>query len=345
MRVLLALALAASACLAAAASAGATPGVATVMTQNLYLGTDLDPVLAATTPVELVTAAGAAYSQVEATDFPGRAQALAREIDLVRPDAIGLQEAALWRPGPLGGPATHVAYDFVSLLVEALAARGLHYAPVAVSSNYDAEVPTSLGEDVRLTDRDALLVRTDPSAHVTVLDASAANYAATLELPTALLGTFTVHRSYAFADLSVDGHAFRFVTTHLDPLAPPVQVAQAAELAAGPTVSRLPVVLAGDLNSPADGSGTASYADLLAAGFVDGWFTSGHRDPGYTCCEAGDLRNPLPTLDSRVDDVLTRGDDRVLLEARLGDLPFERTPGGLWPSDHAGVTALVRIGH
>src|SRR5581483_7765632 len=101
-----------------------------------------------TTPVELVTAAGAAYSQVEATDFPGRAQALAREIDLVRPDAIGLQEAAL------GGPATHVAYDFVSLLVEALAARGLHYAPVAVSSNYDAEVPTSLGEDVRLTDRD-----------------------------------------------------------------------------------------------------------------------------------------------------------------------------------------------
>ena len=325
---------------APAAATPPPPALARVMTQNLYLGTDLDPVLAAASPGALVSAATTAWQQVEANDFRARARALAAEIDLARPDTIGLQEAALWRTGPVGGPATTVVYDFVGELVRALAARGLHYTPVAMSENYDAEAPTSLGYDVRLTDRDALLVR----AGVTVLDAHAANYATVLPLPTPLLGTFIVHRSYVYADLALHGQRFRVVTTHLDPLAPPVQIAQGAELAAGPAATSAPVVVAGDLNSSADGSDTPTYANLLAAGFTDGWTVSGHRDPGYTCCEASDLHNAVPTLSQRIDYVLTRGNAGVLLETRLGDLPFEKTPGGLWPSDHAGVVAVVRIG-
>jgi hypothetical protein len=63
----------------------------TVMTRNLSFGTDLSPILAATSQFEFVTAVSAAYAQAQATDFPGRAKAWADEIDHARPDLIGLQ--------------------------------------------------------------------------------------------------------------------------------------------------------------------------------------------------------------------------------------------------------------
>ncbi len=164
----------------ASATAGTSgPGQLTVMTQNLYMGTDLDPVIGATTLPKLLAAAGAAFQQVERTDFSSRAAALAR---------------------------------------------------------------------------------------------------------------------------------------------------------------------AEDLNSPADGSGAPSYRDLLTDGFDDGWLGAPHLfDNGFTCCESGDLTSPLPQLSSRIDDVLTRGGAHVLLEGRVGVLPLEKTRNGLWPSDHAGVVALVRL--
>ena len=41
----------------------------TVMTRNLYLGADLDPILLAQTPEQLVLAVTQAWSDVQATDF------------------------------------------------------------------------------------------------------------------------------------------------------------------------------------------------------------------------------------------------------------------------------------
>jgi len=140
-------------------------GRVTVMTQNLYLGTDLAPIFAAPSVPALFSAVGAGWMQVQANDFPARADALAREIAVAEPDLVGLQEATLYRTDvPSDGPATPaetVAYDFVRLLVDALARHGERYRPVSVFTGTDAELPAGLPPalDVRLTDRVVVLAR------------------------------------------------------------------------------------------------------------------------------------------------------------------------------------------
>ena len=58
----------------------------------------------------------------------------------------------------------------------------------------------------------------------------------------------------------------------------------------------------------------------------------------------GALNNPVSTLQTRIDLVLSRGAARADGdEAELiGDTPFQGTPP-FWPSDHAGVVAEVRL--
>jgi endonuclease/exonuclease/phosphatase family metal-dependent hydrolase len=99
----------------------------TVMTRNLYLGADLGPALAAGTPAGFVSANGGILRQVDATNFPVRAKALAAEIKQRDPDLVGLQEVASWRTAPAsfapianGPSATTVRYDFLQLLVDEL---------------------------------------------------------------------------------------------------------------------------------------------------------------------------------------------------------------------------------
>ena len=125
-----AVALAAS-CAVAKSDPGKGDREITVMTRNLFLGTDLKPIFAAQTLPALANAVGAGWTQVQANDFAARAEALADEIARSRPDLVGLQEAMLFRTDtPADGPASQaetVAYDFVRMLVKALADRGLGY--------------------------------------------------------------------------------------------------------------------------------------------------------------------------------------------------------------------------
>ena len=68
-------------------------------------------------------------------------------------------------------------------------------------------------------------------------------------------------------------------------------------------------------------------------------------DPGLTCCQNATLTNVPTALRSRIDLILTRGPIRPLSAEVVGDIPF-RTQGParpIWPSDHAGVVATVRI--
>ena len=104
----------------------------TVMTRNLYLSADLTPVMGAASPEEIPGAVGEAWNRIVLNDFPARADAIAREIQGTRPDVIGLQEVAKFRiqsPGDflVGNPqaATAVEYDYLTLLLDALQARGL----------------------------------------------------------------------------------------------------------------------------------------------------------------------------------------------------------------------------
>jgi endonuclease/exonuclease/phosphatase family metal-dependent hydrolase len=139
----------------------------------------------------------------------------------------------------------------------------------------------------------------------------------------------------------------RVVNTHLEALHPGIQVAQGNELLAGPLATPLPLVLMGDLNSAADGHGTPgqsntpTYSTIRAAGFADAWTATRGENSGFTWGNAEDLRNPAPTLTERIDFILTRGGIEASIATRVGDAPEDRTPSGLWPSDHAGVWAVL----
>ncbi len=118
----------------------------TVMSQNLYLGTDLNPIIAALgtgDPNVFIPAVSLGWQQVVASNFEERADALADQILSNQPTLIGLQEVALWQTGPAFDPAlaTDVEFDFLTILLEELGERNLHYEAVAVATNFSAEVP------------------------------------------------------------------------------------------------------------------------------------------------------------------------------------------------------------
>jgi hypothetical protein len=113
------------------------------------------------------------------------------------------------------------------------------------------------------------------------------------------------------------------------------------ELLSGPAATELPVVPVCDCNSPADGSLTATYGNLIAAGFDDAWNVVFPGDPGLTCCHDEFLLEPVASFSARIDLVLFRGDFEVTGADLVGENPADRTPSGLWPSDHAGVAATL----
>ena len=180
----------------------------TVMTRNLYIGFDLTPVgiaVAANNLPQLLLAVKNAVDTQHATNFPERAQALAAEIAqgqrdyffgwaaaeiaAKQPDLVGLQEVSLIRSQlpPDFSPtpnATTVEFDYLQILLDALAAHGLSYAPVVTVTNRDIELPGLLPnfaccKEYRLTDRDVLLARTDlGTAGLKLSNPQAGNFAA-----------------------------------------------------------------------------------------------------------------------------------------------------------------------
>lgn len=328
--------------------------VVTVMTQNVYNGVDaqLAAVPTAMNFPDLVQKVAAVYLGYFARNFPERAAAIAAAVAVTRPALIGLQEAVLVRtqvpPDGPATPATTVALDYVQILLNALAARGLHYEVVVQSVNFDAELPSALGFDVRHTDREVILARTDLKvADLKLSNAQAGNFVANCTISGPLTGPITFRRGWVAVDAKIRGKSFRLVSTHLDVGCPPsgfaVQQAQAAELLSGPAATNLPVVLVGDLNSPGDGSGT-TYNNLIAAGFADAAVAGGSGSVP-TCCQDPDLLNAASTLTERIDHVLFRGNFAVSGADVLGDEQADRTMSGLWPSDHAGVAATLTLPH
>lgn len=322
-----------------------------VMTRNLYVGADLGPPTQAVLtgdPNLIIPAVTQFYGQVLANNFPERAQAFAAEIARARPALVGVQEASLFRTGAFGGPPpTNVQLDYLQILQGALAAHGLNYAPVAVTTNSDVTLPFFAGpglQNLRLTDREVILARTDlPADAFSVANPMGGNFNARLVVPIGTTGqTIELVRGWASVDVTIDGRTFRFVTTHLEEF-DPLQSLQALELLAGPAGTALPTVVVGDLNSPADGSDGQALAAFLAAGFRDAWAAANPGDPGFTWGPDDNLRNPVHAATQRIDDILTRGPLLVGEVFRVGIDPSERTPSGLWPSDHAGVVGTLAL--
>jgi hypothetical protein len=346
-----------------------SPGL-TVMTWNVYYGTDPTPILFAS-PGAFLDSTTVVWQRAINTSFPDRAQALARAIAANRPELVGLQEAALYRMDPsdfLGDPdhgvppnpipnAQTVVYDFLQLLTGALEARGVHYVVAVADSSSDLEVPviTDTGlMDVRLTDRDAVLVRADLVHSIVATDHRV--YTAGIPIP---LGA--IAEGWSSVDVRVREQTYRFVSTHLEVQDFPgvgdtVQFFQASELL-GTVVSdrTLPTILVGDFNSDVHSNNpakTRSYNLITgtAGGFTDSWLRPFWTPPGLTCCQSDDLKNRFSTFDQRIDFIFTRDMPQarhvgtlVLARRVVGDERGDRTKSGLWPSDHGGVVATFLV--
>jgi endonuclease/exonuclease/phosphatase family metal-dependent hydrolase len=333
-----------AALLAAAPAAEAKPGPKlTVMTRNIYLGGNIALPIGATSRADFEHKTTELWEQVQATDFPARAQLLAREVRRTNPDVIGLQEVALWRRGPAAAmPASTVVYDFLATLRAEL---GSGYRLGNVQTEADIEAPTSLGYDVRLTMRDAVLVRRRKGLRIR--RRLGGNYARTFEVPTQV-GTLSSRRGWTAIDASLRGKRFRFVDTHLEAFDDATRLAQARALAAGPLRRSGTVILAGDLNSDptgATGANPAAYHVFTRAGLRDTWLLRNPKGSGNNCClKQVTITDPPPgPFDHRVDHLLAKGRFKVLRTRIVGTDPANRTAAGLWPSDHGGGATTLRL--
>lgn len=323
----------------------------TVMTQNMFVGTGLADAFTASSWSEFVRAGSHDWATLLATDFPARAEVLADEIVSTRPDVVALQEVSLWRdqtPGDVATHpqpnATHVAFDYLAILLAALRARGVPYTSEVTSPGVDLELPR-LGPsgpvDLRLTDRDALIVRSDVAGRVT--DPRHGHYRAQSSDPFPT-GPVRSTRSWTSIDYRSDPTTtVRIFNTHLevaDPTTGTIQEQQAEELLGVIAASPYPVIALGDFNAPADHS--ATYRRLTAR-LHDGWTAVRPGDPGLTCCHAPSLANAAAQVHTRIDLVLTSQNWPVTGMARTGVRPFRAAPPPLWVSDHFGLTAQIVI--
>ena len=313
----------------------------TVMTRNLYLGADLDPIVHATSIAGAFQAVADAWTQVQTNDFPARARAIAGELTQAKPDVVGFQELILYRTQTpsdfLQTRAKDVALDYRLELRKAFKQRGLRYHFVGIDVNTDAELPSGNppSMDIRLTVRNGLLVRNG----LRVRHLRTGNYQAQYPL---FRGLEVAKRGWVSADVTLGGRTFRVITTHLESFDRATAEAQARELLAGPAKTRLPVIVLGDLNSRPDGSTSQAYPILVAGGFRDAWAQAYPSAAGLTCCHGVDLRDATKGFTERIDYVLTRGAFTAVRGAVTGAAPASRV-AGLWPSDHGGLWMTLRL--
>lgn len=328
-------------------------GSLTVMTRNMYVGTDVDAVIAAEDPNQIPFIVADVWELLLATNFPERARALAAEIARERPHLVGLQEVSLLRtqfPADFVVNAQDVAFDYITTLLEELSLQGADYRIVAIVQDSDVEVPRLNSDftltDVRLTDFDVVLARED----VQVSNVTAQNFAAFVPVP----GTdIQILRGWTALDATVKGQTYHFVNTHLEPVETGgglFQSLQAQELIDALASQTLPLILVGDLNSEAVSG--ATYNLLQAAGYTDAWtLQSGQSSDGFTCCHDLDLLNEESGLYKRIDHIMLRNVDDLwpssgptpVQAGVVGDDVRHKTESGLWPSDHAGVVARLQF--
>ncbi len=329
-----------------------------VMTANLYVGGNIGNVMALNPSDpnylnELVGAVTGVYYEIVASAPPIRLQTVAKNIARQMPDIVAVEEASLIRvqsPGDLiiGGstPATSVVYDYLQMLVQDLKARGAHYRIVSTAEEIDVELPmlnlqTGMFDDVRLTDREAILVRADlPPGQLRESHPQHGNFATVITIPG--LG-LDVKRGWCSVDVSIRGRDFRCVCTHPEEeIWPDIQAAQVRELLAGPVNTKLPVILLGDFNAdPLGRDGSYAYGLIPAAGFGDAWATLHRTTPaaGLTWGHDEFLADPTTLFDRRIDLVFYRGKGIIPVEAAVLDMTTGRSQPPLWASDHAALTA------
>jgi exonuclease III len=358
------------------------------MTRNLYLGADIFKVVEAARenpddPLAVPIAVSELYQTMLFTNFWARAEAIADEIEEKNPDVIGLQEVSQYfkqTPSDFveGGtePASFMVIDFYKVLNWQLKKRGLNYTKFE-QTNANVELPMldlkspNFFSDVRMVDRDMVLVREDHEASIKDADNYTQNLG--LELGGADL-EFT--RGFLIVDVVLQGEDFRFVNTHLEVRGEPgspfrfFQFAQMAELLQrlGGYTAEDPktIIMLGDFNSsPEDVPGTAFLPDgsqidytppymlAVGAGYLDAWTEQNNYGDGFTSGFGEYISNPFDELTTRIDLIFVYpiglSIDKVKCDV-VGDKFWDMVPNPLmprilrlWPSDHAGVVGKIKF--
>ncbi|HZT30060.1 MAG TPA: endonuclease/exonuclease/phosphatase family protein [Bryobacteraceae bacterium] len=319
--------------------AAAGNATVTVMTQNMDAGTDLGFALAYLNTSTPTVGIDLTYQEILQSNFAGRAALLAQEIAAVKPHLVSLQEATLWSTGP--GPSQQAPlFDQLQLLLNALGALGEDYAVVEVNQLTTTALPMSSGVWLGYMDRDVVLARNGTGLGITNVRKNI--FAAKLSIPSPL-GPIDVPQGWIAADVTLGGHTFTFVDTHLQSTFPGqpeialLQVAQAQELA-GAFIGTYPVVIAGDFNSNATHTPperTQSVGVMTSAGYTDAWPVVNHGNPGFTWplyFEDPLAAHPKGPFE-RIDFIFERGFGIQSVD-RIG----WKAPHA---SDHAGVAASL----
>jgi len=224
---------------------------------------------------------------------------------------------------------------------------------------------------VSVIDRDVILARADvPTNPVPMVcgrpgtDGIGCNYLTVADVTT-LAGPISIERGHVAVDAWVGPDEYRFVNTHLEvrilgenPLSAGYQAAQASELSYTLALNASPnpasrLIVAGDINSAPShepiGPFIPPYHQLAQglnivgipafAPMTDTWSLRPGKPDGYTCCEAGDLSNTMSRHDERIDVIFARPAPAAVKANVMDAESSDRTPSGLWPSDHASVIA------
>ena len=252
----------------AAASGNESDRSVSVMTRNLYLGADVGVALQLLP--NFPSTAQFMWDQMKSTDFGIRAEKLAQESSLLRPDVIAIQEATTWSCKKNWFSKKRVIFDFLEMFVSATKESGVGYSLVTdgntSTKNPGFQIPAipnlTIVNDSSLflplfgqpeaacgfTIADALLVRDDLDAEVLQLGNSEFKDHYSV-LPLAMV----IYRGYTWADLKIRGQKIRFVATHLESLftddGEPHSSLQGHQLAEDLASTRMPLVVMGDFNA------------------------------------------------------------------------------------------------
>lgn len=240
----------------------------TVMTRNLYLGSDVG--VAMDLIPNLSAAAQFMWDQVKKTDFNKRAPKLAEEVIAKKPDVVGIQEATIWFcKKNIFSKRTEV-FNFTRQFLAATKEQGVEYVlaqkdgKTALNTGYSiAAVPfvtmvndpetfqPLFGQDKAACGfeiADALAIRADLANKV--LKVGNTEYEQTYTIVPTIM---TIYRGYTWADIQIGNTPVRFVTTHLESLwddnKVPNSAIQAKQLISDLKNTKMPVIVMGDFNS------------------------------------------------------------------------------------------------
>jgi endonuclease/exonuclease/phosphatase family metal-dependent hydrolase len=294
----------------------------------------------------------------------------------------GPVNAAAAVTGPVATQTDPAGGDFLTDLVNAINAKSgkkassakkgkkkpVRYVIANVKTEFDFELPVNdngvgtglsgADHDERITMRDAILVR--KGAGIKFKNPTSGTFHTLLQEKVGGAVTVNVTRGWNAIDVKAHGKSFHFVDTHLEAFDSQgsnttnqgttlgkgdIRAAQATELVGpgGAANSTRPVILLGDMNSDDDtvqpNGDRNAYAALTAGGFSE----RSTANPLGCCLNDPFLvggPNSIADFDHQVDHVLTNTKKVKFVK---GFVDGRAPVNGLYPSDHAALTSVLKI--